>query len=201
MVKKVLKIVVRCIGFLIASILIAYSLLLLNSRYILHEALPMIGGYGHAIVLSGSMEPAFSIDDLLIIQECESYEIDDIVTYVDSDGMVVTHRIIDIDGDNITTKGDNNNIADPAFDISRIKGKVIAIIPKFGYVLSILQNPMCIVLVIGITIFLSELSFRREHKKKNQSLDDIKAEIAALKKQTALTEQTDSTENETQNKQ
>lgn len=185
MCKRIFKIVFRCIGFLIASLIIGYCVIILNARYVLHEALPMVGGIGHAVVLSGSMEPEFSVDDLLIIQKSDTYRVDDVVTYLDKNGSLVTHRIIAIDGENVTTQGDANNAADPAFNIDRIQGKVIAVIPKFGFILSILQNPLCILVVIIITLLLSECSYRKERKKKKQGLDNIKAEIEALKAKSA----------------
>ena len=57
MMKKILKYTAKLFGFLIASIMIGYCVFMMNSRLLLHEQLPMIAGYGNAVVLSGSMEP------------------------------------------------------------------------------------------------------------------------------------------------
>ncbi|MGN0536561.1 MAG: signal peptidase I [Acutalibacteraceae bacterium] len=172
MFKKIFKIIFRCIGILIAALIMVYCVIVLNARYILHEALPMIGGIGNAIVRSGSMEPEISVNDLLIIQKSDTYTVGDVVTYLSKNGSLVTHRIIAIDGKNVTTQGDANNVADPAFDVDCIKGKVIAVIPKVGFVLSILQNPLFILAVI-ITLLLSGFFYRiATRKSKSSSLDD-----------------------------
>lgn len=194
MLKKVLKIVVRMFGFLLASLLIGYGVFLVNAKFVLHEPLPMLGGIGQAIVLSGSMEPEISVNDLLIIQKCGNYDEGDIITYIDAKNTLVTHRIIKIDGTEITAKGDANNTCDPVFEEERIKGKVIAIIPKAGYVMNIIQNPMCIFVIIVVTFILAERSYRKEQKKKNQNIENLKAEIEALKQK--KTSETDIKNNE-----
>ena len=192
--KKALKFVLKIPGFLLLSILIGYNVFLLNAKFVLHEQLPMLNGYGHAIVLSGSMQPTFDVNDLLIIQKCDKYEVDDIVTFVDKNNDLVTHRIISIDSKNETfiTRGDANNIHDPELKTDRIKGKVICIIPKFGNVISFLQNPFCVLTVVTIAFILLERSYSKEKEKKQSDIDKIKAEIELLKKSDATADTPDS---------
>ena len=73
------------------------------------------------------MEPAISVNDWLIIHKQENYEVGDIITFIDNDNMLVTHRIIKITDDEIITQGDANNIRDKAISIEQVKGKVIRI--------------------------------------------------------------------------
>lgn len=196
--KNILKITGRIFGFFIISLLIGYSIFLVNAKFVLHEQLPMLGGYGQAVVLSGSMEPAISVNDLLIIQKCDKFETGDIITFVDSSNDLVTHRIIEINGDEITTKGDANNVCDKPFNIERVKGKVIAIIPKIGYIITFIQNPFFVVCIIIITFILMERSYSKEKKKKDLSIEQIKAEIEALKNETEQKSISDDTENKTE---
>lgn len=179
--KKVFKFISRFIWFLFVSIIIGYNMFLLNAKLVLHEQLPMLGGYGYAVVLSGSMEPLISVNDLLIIQEQSTYKIDDIVTYVDDENKLITHRLIATDGNSVTAKGDANNVADHDFQTERIRGKVVAIIPKLGYIVVLFQNPICVISVVVLSFILLEYSYSREEKDKSDDTASIKAEIEALK--------------------
>ncbi len=179
--RKFFKIFIKILWFLFVSVLIGYSVFLLNAKFILHEKLPMIGGVGHAVVLSGSMEPVISVNDLLIIKSQDSYEIDDIITYVDNENMLVTHRIIELNGTTVKVKGDANNAADPEFNYERIKGKVIAIIPKLGYVVVFFQNPLCVICVVVLAFILLERSYAKKEQDATNNLDSIKAEIEKIK--------------------
>lgn len=183
---KILKWSLRILRFLILSLLIGYGIFIANAKYVLHEQLPMLGGYGTAIVLSGSMQPEIEVDDLLFIKKCDSYEVNDVVTFVDTDLSLVTHRIVSYDPetDTFTTKGDANNTPDRTpLDPERIKGRVVGKISKFGRFFSLFQNPLFILLLVAIGIFLTEWSYRREKKSKSGSADKIRAEIESLRLQ------------------
>lgn len=194
---KIVKFTLRIIGYLIVSMMVGYCLFVMNAKFVLHEQLPMLGGYGNAIVLSGSMSPAIEVNDLLIIQKCEEYEVGDIVTYVDSDNVLVTHRLIGKDGETAYTQGDANNVADPPFNISRIKGKVVKIIPGVGRIVEIIQNPIVVVMVVVAAGFMMHMSYNKETEKKDEKLDAIRAEIEALKaQQTADTQEAKKTDTE-----
>lgn len=181
--KKVFKTAARIFGFLIISIFIGYGIFLMNAKFVLHEHLPMIGGYGNAVVLSGSMEPEISVNDMIIIKQENEYKVNDIITFIDADNSLVTHRIIKISGTEITTQGDANNIRDSSIQIEQVKGKVIAIWPRFGYIITFIQNPFFIITIIVLTLILMERSYTMEKKKKATDIETLKAEIEALKKE------------------
>ena len=185
--RKVLKITGRILIFLIISILLGGNVFLLNAKFVMHEQLPMLGGYGYAIVLSGSMQQTFDVNDLLIIQKCDTYEPGDIVSFVDKKNTLVTHRLVSIDYENKTmiTRGDANNVDDEPLEPDRIKGKVINILPGFGRFVDLLQNPICVVTVLVVLIFLMERSYSKERKRRKEGLDSIRAEIELLKAQTS----------------
>lgn len=69
----------------------------LNSRYKCLE------------VLSNSMFPAFKIGEYIIIDtQATEFKVNDVIAFkIGSPELIVTHRIIAVDGDNFTTKGDN----------------------------------------------------------------------------------------------
>ena len=80
------------------------------------------------IVKSNSMSPIFSKNDIIIIQEQNEYKVGDIVAY-NNNGEIITHRIIEKNGNEFYTKGDNNNTKDETpICVNDIKGKVIFIL-------------------------------------------------------------------------
>ena len=178
---KTVKTIARIFLYFIVSVMIGYCIFVLNAKFVLHEQLPMLAGYGHAVVLSGSMEPEIHVDDLLFIQKCESYEVGDVVTYVDKTNDLVTHRLIEIDEVTAVTKGDANNIADAPFRVERIKGKVVGIVPAFGKVVTIVQNPMVVAVAIVLVLFINHVSYSAEKERKDEKLDELRAQIEALK--------------------
>ena len=72
------------------------------------------------------MKPEFQKNDIIIIKEEKEYNIGDIVTFIDKEGNLVTHRIIEKYENAFYTKGDNNNTKDESkISYSEISGKVI----------------------------------------------------------------------------
>ena len=77
-------------------------------------------------ISSNSMIPEFDKNDIIIIKKQKKYKKGDIITYVDKDGNLITHRIIEECENGFYTKGDNNNTKDEEKVIySQIAGKVI----------------------------------------------------------------------------
>ena len=156
------------------------NLYMFNANKLVGNKLPMPFGYGAAVVLSGSMEPAFSAGDLIIVKEATDYAVDDVVVYQDGN-ILVTHRIISIDGETVITQGDANNTPDAAIEKTAIKGEVVAILPAVGNVVSFLKTPVGIIGIIALTVFTTESSFRKEKEADSEELEKIKEEIRRLK--------------------
>ena len=125
------------------------------------------------------MEPALSVGDLLIVREQPQYEAEDIVVY-QSGSMPVVHRIVRIDSESVTTRGDANNANDEPFPVSAIKGKVIGVIPLLGYAAWALRSPIAALILLAAAVLLMELSFRAGKTKKEDEKEKLKAEIRAL---------------------
>ncbi len=152
------------------------------------NTLPMPFGVGMAVINSGSMEPNIPIDSLVIVVKADEYQLDDVVAFQTEKGKIHTvHRIVSIDGETITTCGDNNDGSnDTPFHVSKIKGKVVMTLPKVGRGIDTfsraIQHPAVtaiILLVAGVLLFFS---FRPIGKKEEtDDLDEIRAEIQRLK--------------------
>lgn len=135
------------------------GILALNLMTTKSDKLFKLIGFRTYTVLSGSMEPEFYPGDLVITQHKDKADIkvDDIVTYRDNEGIVITHRIIEKTNEGYITKGDNNNVNDS--DILKeqdIIGEVKISIPKVGYVMNFLSNPKVVaieMLLLAVFIF------------------------------------------------
>lgn len=172
----------RHILLAICGLLLGINIYLINANNLLGNKLPMPFGYGAAVVLSGSMEPTFSKDDLIFIKKTNNIDIGDIVVYQSNNSLVV-HRVVSIDDDVVTTKGDANNIEDSSFDKSAIKGVVIGCIPKFGIVVNAIKTPSGTAVVLLCAFLMIELSFRKQKKSDDKRIEEIKAEIRRLKEE------------------
>ena len=98
---------------------------------IFHTDSPMLA------VVSYSMVPTFTRGDLIFIKGVNSIsdiKIGDIIVYQDSTGREIVHRVVNIQDNTITTKGDANLTDDPPFPFDRVKGKVLFWIPRIGYI-------------------------------------------------------------------
>lgn len=117
-------------GFLV--FVFAVSVWLILSKIWLKQEIPSVLGYSPVYVLSGSMEPAFSAGDMIIIHPQSHYEPGDIVTFY-SEGELVTHRIIGAGPEGFIVKGDANNVRDEdPVRASEIAGKQVLVLPYVG---------------------------------------------------------------------
>ena len=73
---------------------------------------------------SGSMAPTLKTNDYILIMKTDNYKVGDIVTYKTGD-KTITHRIIEINGDKITTEGDSNLGKDESITKEMIIGKTV----------------------------------------------------------------------------
>ncbi len=118
-------------------------------------------GYRTYTVLSGSMEPEFYPGDMVVTKHKNKTDINvnDIITFRDNDGVVITHRIIEETPNGYITKGDNNNVEDKdVIKDENIIGEVKFSIPKLGYLNDFLSKPIVIaveMILLAVFIFFS----------------------------------------------
>ena len=100
-------------------------------------------------MLTGSMEPTIIPNEMIIIKEQKSYKENDIITYRDKFGMLITHRIIGIEDENIITKGDSNNGPDEIISVDKIEGKVVVHSIILGCIFLYVLRPVMIIMCLG----------------------------------------------------
>ena len=145
---KTLKRILSIMFNIFSVLLIVLNLYIIYSKAILKNDTVDFFGYSMLIVISGSMEPEISVDDMIIIKEDKKYKEEDIITYKSTNSLV-THRIVKMEEELIYTKGDSNNTLDEPIKLEQIKGKVVHIVKGFGRALSFITSPVIIALFIA----------------------------------------------------
>ncbi len=165
--RRLFKIIQAVFIILMCAILFV-NLYLLTARLIFKSDLPKIFGFAQIIVISGSMQPAIDVGDMLVIQEQSAYKVNDIVTY-NLNQNLITHRVIDITDTGFITQGDANNVADDPVPVSDVEGKVVLQIPGVGNLLIFLKTPFGILLMLAVLFLLIEIPYAIERlKQKNK---------------------------------
>lgn len=130
---------------------------LLLAKSVFNDPAPTVFGYSYAVVISGSMQPAIQVNDLIVTHSRAEYDVGDVITYL-SNGDLVTHRIVNTENGRYTTRGDFNNAPDPnRVSHGEIVGKVVFVIPYVGLILSYLQTPlgMLVLVLFGLVLILA----------------------------------------------
>lgn len=158
--------VIQVVITAVLALLLAGNLYLLAAQHLLGVEHPSLFGYSTAVVVSGSMEPALSVDDLIVIHRQPDYATGDIITYRSGDNLV-THRIVEETADGFVTQGDANNAPDAQpVDPQDVQGKVVANIPLVGLVTGYLKTPvgLTVLVFVGLLILEFPLLLRLQQK-------------------------------------
>lgn len=142
------------VGSMLVAIIVILAILLVGVRIV---------GLRPFVVLSGSMEPTYTIGSLIYVSDISPQEIqvgDPITFHLNQSETIATHRVVGINLENgyFITKGDANGSADGApVYFSNLIGKPICSIPKLGYVSYYLTTPptmyVCMVLIALVLVF------------------------------------------------
>ncbi len=178
--KKIISL--RTLALILAAIILGLSIYRWNAESLMGDKMPMPFGYGASVVLSGSMEPAICVDDLVIVKETQEVQPGDVAVYQSGDILII-HRVMEVSGDTIIMKGDANASADAPISRQDIKGKWIFTIPRAGVVVTLLRQPAAIFAVIAAAVVLTEMSYRKEKSKDDDELEILKKEIYRLKEE------------------
>ncbi len=94
-VKKIFKGILRYILPLFMLLIAGIGLFSIISSKVNGNQLPMPFGYGIGVVLSNSMQPELSVDDLIVVNASNDYEIGEIIVFQNGKSLTV-HRIVNI---------------------------------------------------------------------------------------------------------
>ena len=170
----------RMILLIFIAALIGVDLYVAQSNLFLRDSMPMPFGYGLSIVCSGSMEPALSVDDLIVVHKEDAYAVDDMIVFCDGNSTTV-HRLKIVDGETLTTRGDANDADDKPIQLKDVKGKVVKTVKGGGKIVSAIRSPFGVLITLVLAVALFEAPYYLSDKKKREELEAIRAEIEALK--------------------
>lgn len=101
----------------------------------------LVFGPAH-VVVSPSMEPAIRAGDVLWIRPVAGPITPGMVVTYRLDGRLITHRVLSVEGETLSTKGDNNEEADPwPVPVASIVGTPVLRVPSLGYVIDFVRKP------------------------------------------------------------
>ena len=145
-VKKIFKF----IGYILLTLVITLSVYIFVVSEVLKKDYVNIFGYTYFTVATDSMTGTIDINDIIIVKLDDDVNTNDIICYYNAEGVIITHRIVNINGNMITTKGDALNVVDDRFYRSSVIGKVIKIF-KPSFIIGFLS--LCLIIVIVLIIF------------------------------------------------
>lgn len=154
LISKIFKIVSYCFFGLI----VVLSIFVLTLRFMGES--PSIFGYSFYYVLTESMEPEIEAGDMILGENVDpsDLQVGDVITYLGETGEVrdkiITHKIVEIDGDIITTKGVANHIPDPPIHSSQIISRYVATIPLAGDIFSAINSKLGFIFLIATPLAL-----------------------------------------------
>ena len=170
--KTIIKWIVNLLTIILVVILIVViygklSLTFSNKKYANYF------GYTLFEVASGSMRPTLDINDVVLVKiSKDNLNANDIIAF-ESENDIITHRIIFIDGNTITVKGDSNNVVDKPIEKEQVIGKVIKTYSKLGVWKKVLMEPK-ILISIFITLLLFDFALSYNAKDKKSDIKEKK---------------------------
>lgn len=144
------------ISSVLVGIFVIFAVFLMGSRLV---------GYQVFNVISGSMEPEYSVGDLIYVKDVNPNDIKvgtPITFVLNEDLVVATHRVVEIDAENqhFYTKGDANETVDSTpVHFNNVIGVPKFSIPLLGYVSDFIQNPPGAYITVGVGAILILLVF------------------------------------------
>ena len=162
--KKITKLVVN----VFTGILLVILVMVIYGKVVItfgKNSYPNYFGYTVFEVASGSMEPTLRINDAILVKVTqENLNKGDIIAFY-GENAVITHRILYIDDDIITVKGDNNNIVDKPINRAQVIGKIVKVFPRLGIWKKVITDPK-ILIAIFITLLLFDFALSYSEKNK-----------------------------------
>lgn len=174
-VKKIFRWVFDIILFVILGIalIMAYNHIQVNIK---GNTYTTMLGYSAFEVSTGSMSGTMEIGDAILVKlidQNETVNKDEIVVYSQGTALV-THRIVEVNGNQIVTKGDANNTNDTPIQRNQIVGKVIKVIPNFRMWKEIILTPK-VLIPASVALLLLWVFF---------SYDKVKVEVVVKEEPT-----------------
>lgn len=147
-IKKVLKTIAKVFLILLVTLCL-YTFVVTD---IMKKDYANVFGYTYFVVATGSMSGTIEVNDVVIVNITKNVKLNDIITYKDSSGEFITHRLIKRNGASLITKGDVNNAEDDPITRNNVIGKVALIISP-SFVLKLLATFLILFILFALLNF------------------------------------------------
>jgi len=143
---------------------------------------PILLGWNTYVVVSGSMEPSIPVGSSVVTDKVHwaTLKQSDVITFVQRNNDVVTHRIIEVlddaSGPGFKTRGDANKAED--LEIVRpvnILGKVLYNVPLAGYIIFYTNQPLTRLGILVVAIIIAGSQMQWWAFKKNATATPVPA--------------------------
>lgn len=156
---KIFRFIYGTIKSIFFLCLIVYVLFLVVQRFSNNSS---IMGYRVFTIATGSMEPVYNVNDVIIVKETEykSLKIGDDVTYLGNssglENMIITHRIVEKDEKegSLVTKGVANDTKDPKIKSNQVFGKVVYKSIILSFFTNLVRNKVGFYFIIFVPLVL-----------------------------------------------
>ena len=163
----------KVISFILNTLLTIITIVIIIGAYYMYQVkiqkkdYANLFGYSLFEVATGSMSPTIEVGDVVITKLTKEVNENDIIVYMDGKN-IITHRLIEKNGNKIITRGDANNSEDKPIEEKMIIGEVVKIIPQLGTWQQILSSPEILVLIIILILILSVIyAYTSKSEEKN----------------------------------
>lgn len=183
-VKSILNLIRTVLVYLFAIAIVVSAILFAMDK----SPQKSVFGFRYYTVLTPSMEPAYSVGDVVIVKLANADEINtgDVITFNPSsdNNAYLTHRVTEkiqnYEGTGVTcfrTKGDSNDTDDSfLIDSSRVIGKVSFSVPKIGYIIRFVQLrwyfvlPLAVMLIVLLKLMKVYFSYDKSSSDEPQNI-------------------------------
>ena len=163
----------KVISFILNTLLTIITIVIIIGAYYMYQVkiqkkdYANLFGYSLFEVATGSMSPTIEVGDVVITKLTKEVNENDIIVYMDGKN-IITHRLIEKNGNKIITRGDANNSEDKPIEEKMIIGEVVKIIPQLGTWQQILSSPEVLVLIVILILILSVIyAYTSKSEEKN----------------------------------
>ena len=182
--KNVIRIVLKLLYQILVVFCLIVAVVIIFQK--ISDSNKSIAGYRIFRVITGSMEPAYDVGEVIISKEVDPKNIkvgDDIVylgRYGEYNGKIIMHNVIEIETDlngnlNFHAKGlQNNSVEDPLikadqiYGVVKYKSKILTVLYKLA------TNIYSVFVIISVLVLNVFIAFRSTGKEKVQKLNEAK---------------------------
>ena len=209
-----LKKIFKSIAYVFLILLVSLCVYTFIATDIMKKDYVNVFGYTYFVVKTGSMSGTLEIDDIIIVKIDDNPKINDIITYVNDDGEIITHRLIRKTGNKLIAQGDVNNAEDNPITKDRLIG-IVKLVISPSFILKVVATFLILFIFLALINFDSiiqkyivkdkkkvvqgsvpdEIFVTKEHKKEEKSgltvtipLDEI-ANIQEAQEKEALADE------------